>query len=359
MAMDGFIKLLAWVKKYYGQSKNLKGVQEIAKKSRFAFIRVGRIFDIRWTPSTTRAVMSMWKSLPVIVEHLRIQAVNKVGDVNELKSAIHKLTSNKFVRSLAGLIDITTLITLSTLALQSRDVNIVESQRILERLANNLDRMAQDCGEFMESARQMCEGGVFGNIRLHAGGDFSEVNHAALIAVITKSIRERLFDPNPNSVLCSCLELLSRERFVRYCSQEARNSRYGRDQLKFLAEKFDMHFGALQEAFALAIESPHQPWTQGVHDVVRLVDTFSSTSAESERGFSEMNRVLTDDRSQLGSKRLSLLMQGSLATASSRDFNPHRFLDLFRPRFAALLREKKLVRIHSDSRAPDHWKYSR
>ena len=71
---------------------------------------------------------------------------------------------------------------------------------------------------------------------------------------------------------------------------------------------------------------------------MRLLETFSVTTAESERGLSEMNSVLTKDRKRLGSARLSSLMTVSMETAHPSRFNAGRFLKVFDEKFGPVLK---------------------
>ena len=79
---------------------------------------------------------------------------------------------------------------------------------------------------------------------------------------------------------------------------------------------------------------------------MRLLETFSVTTAESERGLSEMHRVLTKDRTRLGSARLSSLMTVSLVTAHPSRFNAGRFLKVFDETFGPVLKSDLKRKTH-------------
>ena len=77
------------------------------------------------------------------------------------------------------------------------------------------------------------------------------------------------------------------------------------------------------------------------------MDTFPSTTADSERGFSCMNRVLTKERVRLSVRLASALMQIELCT-SARNFDPKTFTKPLMDQFSRRLSSDRSVKSKPD-----------
>lgn len=319
-AMDDLKGLFAWVRSHYEHKpKNWNQLDMVARTNGLKVVKIGRMFDIRWTPSTYRAVCNMWSSLPAIVRHLVEQVHRNEGDVVELRNVIDRLTSKKFILSLGALLDITKIITITTEILQKPSMNIVDSNNMLEALARELVDLKTLPQKYIKAATEACEEGYFDGIRVHDGGEYRQLDHNALIDEIVKSILARIDQPSKNTWLILSMSMLTTERLRSYCMRgpELRHPKYGHHQYERIARHFKLDLPAIRFAFEYIIGAgiwDESRWPVAVKTVVQLNDIFSSTTAESERGFSEMNRVLTKDRTRLIARRLSSVMSVSLIT---------------------------------------------
>ncbi len=153
------------------------------------------------------------------------------------------------------------------------------------------------------------------------------------------------------------MRVLSRTKLKNYCGKASRNEAYGRDQIEYLCKRFTLDLIGTKQVFASVISrglTDEALWHNGVHRVLYLLETFSSTTAESERGFSEMNRVQTKERSRLTAKRTSSLMTLSLVTPASLRFNPVKFLPALEEKFSPYLKREYIPKVADDKVAQFH-----
>ena len=82
------------------------------------------------------------------------------------------------------------------------------------------------------------------------GGDSEELDHGALIADIVELIEKRVYDPNPNSVLLTCMRKLTRAKLKEYCRTPQRTPDYLKHEIDYLSSLFKFQLQTTQQLFA-------------------------------------------------------------------------------------------------------------
>ena len=103
---------------------------------------------------------------------------------------------------------------------------------------------------------------------------------------------------------------------------------YGDDAVRRLCTRFHEDADILVPAMREFIETPDQ-FPKALVRLKALIETFSPSSAECERGFSTMNIVCTDLRNRLAVKNMSSCMFISINGPSLKDFKATKYARLW------------------------------
>ena len=100
---------------------------------------------------------------------------------------------------------------------------------------------------------------------------------------------------------------------------------YGEDEIRKLCDLFDISFSGVRQAFRDFKEHPEITVTDGLLKQQHAVKSLAVSSADCERGLSEMNITVTSLRSQVKIQKVSALMFVSLIGPPVDQWNPQKY----------------------------------
>jgi len=130
---------------YYGPShKSAAHINELAESLKLNSYRCHKVFHTRLISSERDAVMKVIKSYKLLLRHLEEISTDlgfSSSARNKAKDFIKLLKSKNLVHTLFFLADILRIITSTSQELQSRDNLLIELNRIMHRLIEQLRRL--------------------------------------------------------------------------------------------------------------------------------------------------------------------------------------------------------------------------
>jgi hypothetical protein len=102
---------------------------------------------------------------------------------------------------------------------------------------------------------------------------------------------------------------------------------FGEEDLRWLCDFFRIEFSAVKTEYREFKDDHIIIRSENLEYLKHCTDTIAVSSAECERGFSEMNDICSSLRSRLTVKHISNLMFIALVGPPLRDWNPDRYVD--------------------------------
>ena len=165
---------------FYSRSpKNQCQIKEIATELEEDFLSVGKIFDVRWSSSSFRALHALWKNYTSLVEHLQrcsLDGQRNSKEQSKCSGLMKKMVNWSFVGQMAMLKDGLRVVKDLSLFLQRESASIMVAPTKVKLAVKLLAAMKEKDGKsvhrFMEESVQS---NSFKGISLH--GSESEKEH--------------------------------------------------------------------------------------------------------------------------------------------------------------------------------------
>lgn len=322
-SIDGFHHIEVLFEKIYSvYSTSAKHQREIVKISSDLddeFKKVGRIFTIRWVASSYRAVNALWKSYAVLYQHFLHLSENKMIKANEramYKGLIKKMTTQEFVEDLALVRDCLAQLSLLSETLQKRKVNCIMASRHIQWTVNSLSAIKKAVSDekysfsFIVSDEKSLS---FKTVPLQKY--MSRVNYVSFdkqrfVQALIDNLQARMILKDSDSYdVQKSLEIFTPEHLPEDLPIPWLK---GEEQLVKLAERFYPSCDRAQHilaSFREYCETPNRiPKPLRDLFVFGLLQTIPISSAECERGFSQMNLIISPVRTKLSVPHVASLL---------------------------------------------------
>uniref|UniRef100_A0A8C6U3T2 HAT C-terminal dimerisation domain-containing protein n=1 Tax=Neogobius melanostomus TaxID=47308 RepID=A0A8C6U3T2_9GOBI len=287
---------------YFSQSpKHMRELELTASNLGIQARRIGRVFDVRWLSSSCTSVTALWESYPALV---------KIPSSERAKcSGIHKkMTQWLFLEEMAFVKDALETLQALSLFLQRRDATAVTANTEVDVAVRALGAMRQVDGT---SAKRLH--GEYGASETFKGVNVSqpsdrdkrkaEVFREGFYTSLAENIQRRLDD---NGIISASAALNP----SNWPPDEDERILYGDEKLLAIQKKLAVDIG----------ESNY---------ILTAVSTLPVSTAECERGFSAMNRALTDERNRMQICTLNALLFLSINGPDITSFPAHVYAEMW------------------------------
>ncbi|KAK7939074.1 hypothetical protein WMY93_002400 [Mugilogobius chulae] len=277
---------------FFSQSpKHLRELELTASNLGTQARRIGRVFDVRWLSSSCTSVTALWESYPTLVKLFGALAEDSSRSSSERAKCrgIHnKMTQWLFLLEMALVKDALEILQALSLFLQRRDATAVTANTEVDVAVKTLRSMRQIDGT---SAKRL--NGEYESAKTFKGVNVSQPHN----------IQRRLDD---NGIISASAALNP----SNWPSDEDERILYGDDKLLSIHKTLGVDTGANT---ALLLKEFHELKCHGItgdkiQKVLTAVSTLPVSTAECERGFSAMNRALTDERNRMQICTLNALL---------------------------------------------------
>ena len=309
----------------YSMSPKLqRELKECAGELEVQLKRIGRVLDVRWVASSCRTVKAVWTSYEALYKHFASKVDDRTLDSREkakFTGMKRKFENPHFIQNLGLLYDALEELADLSLALQKADISLPVANKLIAREVEIFTARKDSDSQYYAEACQGVASGTFKGVTvLGAAGKEKLIAKGQFYQALSDAIAARLL-PESEATLCKAVEVLERTAVPSEVSPE-----FGEVQLKLLCTTFGLSYSEAKLAYRDYKESKGKVILPALKRVMNVVNTVPVSTAECERGFSNMNIVCTSLRSRLSVKHMSSLMFISLSCSPLSLWKPLSFV---------------------------------
>lgn len=317
-ASNSFRVFLEQLYKQYSMSpKNQRELAEVAEALNIELLKIGKVFSIRWVASSYRTVKAVWQNLPALFKHFSNAATDSGRSQSERASFVGLatyLSSLDFLSNLALMLDVLAELSHLSQALQTSDINIQKAHNKILLCKQVFVGMKQRFGKNEREINGATD--VFKSIPIkHESRGVQKINRRQFIQSLVDKLDERLFtsiasrnshdsgERNSYSSLISDLAILDK---TTWKAEEMSDPSHADETIERLCKTFCLPSDAVVHSFREYLFSGGKEEMLGsVTHLIQAINTLAIQTAECERGFSAMNRILTPTRASMTTQRLA------------------------------------------------------
>ena len=342
---------------YYYSPKRRRELYEIAVNLDKELKHYGGVQQIRWVASQKRALQALLDNYEVTLIHLQEIASGRDDNSDKAKNYLKHLTTEKFLTFLHFMIDWTTLLSNMSEMFQEKTCLISQIGSRVNELKQNLNKMKTKRGKMLRQFLREKDGGTF------RGAEITQTaERRGRVQDTPESIKQDIDD------LLSSTEFFLEERFIKHIGGEPHSlfsvfdfsawpandedhreefQDFGDEQIEQLLRIYparlltnDEKENAIDEWLDLKLYmtrrrhetvlkgyenmlgSPDSNHIKNISLLVQIMLTISPSTAECERGFSQMNLIKTERRTRLQYESLASLVRINIDGPSLMEFDP-------------------------------------
>ncbi|XP_060767543.1 E3 SUMO-protein ligase KIAA1586-like [Neoarius graeffei] len=308
---------------YCTSNKNRAELKECADGLDIQLCKIGRVLDTRWVASSLRTVEAVWRNYPALYRHFTqaAQDPTRDGATQESYNGLAKrLTSHPFVNNLGVMYDALQELSELSLELQKRDCNIIMSYKAICRQIRVFEAMSERPGRHSLLSQSGIDDNSFLGVPLHKGKLTDKtLDHRAFFASLARNVEKRLLSHQTGYYkLIENVKVL----YPQYWPREE-GELFGEGEVEALCQQFCIEEPRnVIRAFREFRENNGELIPDGLKDLLAAVNTVPISSAECERGFSQMNLICTANRASLLPSTIASLLFLCLVGPPLTQFNP-------------------------------------
>lgn len=290
---------------YSKSPKNQQQVREISIELDSELMKIGRVFSIRWISSSYRTVSAVWRSFQSLNKHFQDCSEDIARDSKDrqrFRGLKAKISSKEFLLDLALMHDCLAELAELSLELQQREMTIPKAHKQLSRTIRVLASFKESPGDKLKEAELSAEEGVHEGVTLSTSKKFVPIKRDQFLQSLVDNMKSRLV-PSESETVLKDLEIFDDE----IISAEIGNDiRAREDEVRRLALRFRLNVRQCQRGFRAYADGEYK--NAKILPLIKAVKSIPCSSAECERGFSAMNSILTEYRSNLTLTNVENLM---------------------------------------------------
>lgn len=291
--------------------KNEKEIRNCSERLGDQFHKIGRVLGTRWVASSHRTVSAIWNdhnALCVYFENASKDTNRKSSDRATYSGLLKRLGSPEFILDLGIMCDVLFELSELSLQLQKRNTSIVYADRLIKRTITYLETLKQKSGTNMLNAEIAAKEGVFGSVQLISNAKHVCFNHKQFLTSLIDRMRQRMFctisgSENEYSSLLQQLTVLDPSSWPHEI-----DAMYGEKEVMDLCKQFKISFSASRNAFRDFLENGGRKIPEQLTPLINCSCVIPISTAECERGFSQMNLIVTPSRNSLSVEHVASLL---------------------------------------------------
>ena len=316
---------------YSTSNKNRLELKDAADSLDVQLCKIGRILDNRWVASSFRTVEAVWRNYPALHRHFTHAAGDTSRDQSSRStySGMEKrLTSFAFVNNLGIMYDALQELSELSLELQKRDCTIIKGHKSICAQIRVFEALATRPGEDSHSqlTKTAIENKSFQGVKLHEGRATDHtMDHKRFFESLARNLEKRLLSQGKSQTGSASYNKLIDDLKVLYPQYwpQGADALFGEREVVTLCQKFDIDDQRnVIRAYREYRDNGGEMIPDGLKGLLAAVNTLPISSAECERGFSQMNLICTADRASLLISTISWLLFLCLVGPPLSSFNP-------------------------------------
>ncbi|KAK0147671.1 E3 SUMO-protein ligase KIAA1586 [Merluccius polli] len=298
---------------------------------------LGRVLSTRWVASSFRTVSAVWHNFDSLSAHFSYAKMDErrsASDRNVYGGLLKRLSSKQFVLDLALMYDALHELALLSESLQKRTTSVTYADRLINRSIRVIDGMGEHPRTKVLAALTAVSEGRLSTVLLGDNPKTVSIDRQQFLRSLSNNLRHRLFTTasGPSvapeagadyASLISQLKVLDRESWP---PAQTMPTGYGEMEISQLCKRFGLPTLSAINGFRDFIESTGDATPDDLRPLMNCTKVIPCSTAECERGFSEMNLVITPTRTKLLIERVSALMFIHLHGPPLKQWNPEEYV---------------------------------
>lgn len=312
---------------YHASPKNARELSVCASFLETQLLRIGRVLSTRWVSSSYNTVFAVWQNYEALVSHFEVARVDKSRDKKEqcMYDGLHrKITSTNFVLDLGLMLDALQELSELSLDLQERNMDMYKANIKIESLVKVFEKRKKIPGTAYKQAQQAVQNLKFCGVSLHQkvkAGD-PPISPTAFYNSLKQSVEKRLLSKE-DAELSRYAQVLDEKKWP---AEAKNNILFGEDQVRYLSQKFRLSERETIRAFRDFLQSPEEI-PEKITRLQHMLHTVAISSSECERGFSQLNLIVTPQRSSLLIDTTRNLLFIRIVGPPLTNFNPDKYVN--------------------------------
>ena len=293
-----FTEVLREIYKFYSQSsKNTAEIKAISAELDQKFQKIGKVFTIRWSASSFNTVKAVKNNLEPLVKHFQLKYIicKEESKKERLRFVLTNLRSKVFSENLNIIYEALEELTILSSLLQKRDLNMIDAHNLIMNSVQVLKNKSEKYCE--QSNKDIIDRKKF----------FFELAKCIKQRSMSTIYRSNMTKAEKTEKLEEYVSLLSDMKICdRKYFPENHSSDYGDEKIQRISKIWGL------EETKLKIDFRNYKMFGEIDGEFRKFKDISNTlcisSADAERGFSQMNLIINEMRSNLTIENASNLM---------------------------------------------------
>ncbi|XP_037540253.1 E3 SUMO-protein ligase KIAA1586-like [Nematolebias whitei] len=314
---------------YNASNKSRMELRECASSLDAELCKIGRIIDTSCVASSFKTVEAVWNNYPALHKHFKSASEDPTRDgvtKQTYNGLALRISSCAFVNNLGMMCDALQELSELSLELQKKDATIISSHKAICRAVRVFDEMAERPGRFSEVSKRGIESKSFLSVPLTEGkASDKALNFMQFFRSVAKNLEQRLLSHSERLPDKSGYDDFIEELQVLYPQHwpEDAGVLYGQTEVESLCLRFNVDCPrAVIRAHREYVESGGKDIRDELKELLTAVDTIPISSAECERGLSQMNLICTPNRASLHTATISDLLFLNIVGPPLTKFNP-------------------------------------
>lgn len=274
------------------------------------------MLDTRCVASSFRTVSAVWENYEVLANHFVAAKEDPTRDASDrckYEGLLRKLTSTCFVLDLALMCDALQDLSEISEELQHQDVDLFRANKKLQILVNTFIARKGSPGTFYEQAVTSVNNKSFMGIKLYEKTKEQPINPVEFYHSLSQAIEKRLLN-GEDAALANSARILDTGTWPK----GIKDNTFGEKDVASLAVRFQLNKREAIKAFREYVYDNCKNFGGSCENKTRYptnllpltitIKTIPVSSSECERGFSQMNLIITDGRASLLTKTVSSLL---------------------------------------------------
>lgn len=313
---------------YHASPKNSRELSICASELEVQILKIGRILSTRWVASSFRSVYAVWENYEILVKHFTKAQSDNTRDARDrsmYSGLLDKITSSGFILDLALMCDALQELSELSLELQSRDINMYKAHQKIKLQTKIFEERITTPGLYYKHAISSIEILKFKNVTINKTKKFGRdeietINPSRFYIYLKESIEKRLLS-DEDIELPQWAKVLYPENWPNNIRE---NFTYGETEIQNLSKRFSLNERQITRGFREYLQE--KQLNSSILPLVKILDVIPISTSECERGFSQMNLIVTPIRSSLLISTIASLLFIRMVGPPLKLFNPEQYV---------------------------------
>ncbi|KAL4148664.1 hypothetical protein QTP88_002837 [Uroleucon formosanum] len=227
---------------YNASPKNQNELKNICNNLDTMFLKVGRVLDVRWVASSSRAVKVVWKMYEGLCNHFSNASSDSNRDSKtraEYSGLRKRLASPEFLLDLGLMCDCLNELSVLSNLLQKRSLTLIQAYQHINRSIRVLTSFKDLKGEYLTKATNATNDMTFKNIRLEKNSKLININHNQFLTSPVDNLKARLLDNEQDISILQDMQIIDVSEWPKDINYN--HIRYGKDEIKRLCKRLQVN----------------------------------------------------------------------------------------------------------------------